>query len=99
MKKFLIFNVTNSGPKAMLGLDNIAWIKVVSGTVMEIYYTGSASLKTTIVFTNSDTTYSAHYAVMQAINDALVAANQPSGAYSVPPLPLNNTISSATYGS
>jgi hypothetical protein len=97
MKKFLIFTVTNTGSKVMLGLDNIAWIKVVSGTVMEIYYTGSATLKTTITFTTSDTTYSAHYAVMQAISDSLISANQPSGAYPVPPLPLNNTITNVVY--
>lgn len=97
MKKFLLFNITGTGLKTMVGLDNLAWVKIVSGTVMEIYYTGSASLRAAITFGTSDTTYAAHYAVMQAINDAMISASQPSGAYPVPPLPLNNTITNVTY--
>lgn len=104
MKKFLLFNITGTGLKTVVGLDNMAWVKIVSGTVMEIYYAGSSSLKTTITFTTSDTTYAPHYVVMQALNDAMVGASQPGGLYTVPSLPLipgstttYNTISSIAY--
>jgi len=96
MKKFLLFNITGTGLRTIVGLDNMAWVKIVSGTVMEIYYTGSSSLKTTITFGTSDTTYAPHYAVMQAFNDAMVGATQPGGFYTVPTLPLKPSPSSAT---
>lgn len=96
MKKFLLFNITGTGLKTVVGLDNIAWIKLASTSTMEIYYAGSALLKTTITFGTADSTYAPHYAVMQALNDAMVGASQPGGYYVVPTLPLKPSPSSAT---
>lgn len=104
MKKFLQFNITGTGLKTIVGLDNVAWVKLASTSTMEIYYVGGT--KTTITFGTADSTYAPHYAVMQALNDAMVGASQPGGCYVVPTLPLKpspsnntdyNTISTIAY--
>lgn len=105
MKKFLQFNITGgTGSKAIMGMENITNIVIGSGTTLLVYYAGQTSYRTVITFAYSDTTYAPHYAVMQAINDAMVGASQPGGIYTVPTLPLKpsstteyNTISTVSY--
>lgn len=101
MKKFLQFDITAG--KCLVGLDAIANIQPGSTSTLFIYYVGNSSLKTTITFT-ADSTYATHYAIMQAVSDALSAASAgPSMIYQVPALPIvpggssPNTVTTITY--
>ena len=102
MKKFIQFVITGTGLRAIMGLDNITQIKINDTSTMYVYYAGSTS-KITITFTNADSSFSSHYAVMQALNDAVVASSNPGGMYVCPTLPIYtggtaaNTISTIAY--
>jgi hypothetical protein len=106
MKKFLQFTITGTGLKALIGLDNIVNVVINSTTELYVYYSGTSSYKVKITFGTADSSYAPHYTVMQALNDSMIAASQPGGAYTVPTLPLKpspvsstdyNTISTVTY--
>lgn len=92
-----VLQVLTSPSKTLMGLDNIATMQINSTSSMFVYYAGNTSNKVTITFKSADSTYATHYAVMQAINDAVVAASLPGGIYIVPSLPLSNAVASVVY--
>jgi hypothetical protein len=98
MKRLISLPLAAAPFKAIIGTDNIALITFPSTSTVVITYAGAvtATFKTTITFTNADSTYASHNLVAKAINDTYSNAASPAGIYEMPPLAIN-TISTVAY--